>query len=145
MNVTEQDVIAAAENLIGAFGAGNAERYFACFALDATFVFYTEPQRIASRDDYQQLWQKWIESGWQVLGCVSSNSRIHLAGDAGIFVHDVQTTIEVNGVREVLQERETIVFARNEHGELLAVHEHLSPAPHEDQNVPVFPLAEVRP
>jgi hypothetical protein len=39
-------------------------------------------------------------------------------GDTAVFAHDVET----------LHERETIVFARQDDGNLLAVHEHLSPA-----------------
>ncbi|OFI38880.1 DUF4440 domain-containing protein [Arthrobacter sp. SW1] len=128
MSLTESDVAAAAEALVAAFGASDTDAYFACFAPDATFLFHTEPERLDSRAQYRQLWDGWAAEGWGVVDCISTNKHIQLAGTSAVFTHDVRTTIEVNGTRETLHERETIVFAKDSSGKILAVHEHLSPA-----------------
>jgi ketosteroid isomerase-like protein len=128
-DLTERDVAEAAERLVAAFAATDTEAYFACFAEDASFIFHTEPGRLEGREDYRLLWKSWLAEGWRVLGCASSNRRIQLAGSAAVFSHDVATTIDTGAGREVLSERETIVFARAAGGEILAVHEHLSPLP----------------
>ena len=49
--------------------------------------------------------------------------------DAAVMVHDVVTDVETRAGAETLRERETIVFARQDDGHWVAVHEHLSPAP----------------
>jgi ketosteroid isomerase-like protein len=123
-------VAEAAEHLVAAFGAGRVEDYFACFAPDATFVFYTTPERLESRDAYRELWRRWeTEDGFRVVSCTSSNPLITPLGeDVAVFVHDVATTVATHEGEESLSERETIVFARRDDG-WLAVHEHLSPSP----------------
>jgi hypothetical protein len=69
--------------------------YFACFADDATFVFYTTPQRLESVDAYRQLWDRWVrDDGFRVTGCVSSAVRVQVLGDAAVMVHDVVTDVE---------------------------------------------------
>jgi ketosteroid isomerase-like protein len=125
--LTEREVAEAAERLVAAFAATGTEAYFACFHESASFIFHTEPARLGSREDYRLLWQSWLADGWRVLDCASSNQRIQLCGPTAVFSHDVSTTIETGGVPEVLAERETIVFSRAAGGEVLAVHEHLSP------------------
>jgi ketosteroid isomerase-like protein len=119
----------AAERLVAAFGAGRVGDYFACFAPDATFVFYTTPERLESREAYRALWSRWeSEDGFRVLDCRSSNPLMTPLGeDVAVFVHDVETLVATNAGEETLAERETIVFARRD-GDWLAVHEHLSPA-----------------
>jgi ketosteroid isomerase-like protein len=129
MSLTENEVAAAARKLVDAFGSGDTGKYFACFAPEATFLFHSEAGRLESREQYEKLWRGWLDEGWRVVDCASTNSRIQLAGSSAVFMHDVETTIDVNGTRETLRERETIVFAKAANGELLAVHEHLSPAP----------------
>ena len=130
MGDDEVQVRAAAERLVAAFGSGRLDDYFACFADDATFVFYTTPQRLESVDAYRQLWDGWVrEDGFRVTGCVSSAVRVQVLGDAAVMVHDVVTDVETRAGAESLRERETIVFARQGDGRWLAVHEHLSPAP----------------
>ena len=125
----DDSVAAAAERLITAFGEGRVGDYFACFAVDATFVFYTTAERLESRDAYRALWRRWeSEDGFRVVSCDSSNPLITpLGDDAAVFVHDVATTVATNAGEESLSERETIVFAHRD-GTWLAVHEHLSPA-----------------
>ena len=39
-----------------------------------------------------------------------------------------KTEVEVAGVRDLLRERESIIFSRTPDGGILAIHEHLSPA-----------------
>jgi ketosteroid isomerase-like protein len=123
------DVAASVARLVAAFGEGRVGDYFACFAPDATFVFYTTPERLESRAAYRELWSRWeSEDGFRVLECRSSNALITpLAEDVAVLVHDVETLVATNAGEERLAERETIVFARRD-GDWLAVHEHLSPA-----------------
>jgi ketosteroid isomerase-like protein len=123
------------ERLVAAFAATDTEAYFACFDESASFIFHSEPGRLERREDYRLLWKSWLAEGWRVRGCSSSNRRIQLCGPAAVFSHDVSTTVETSGVREVLAERETIIFSRAAGGEVLAVHEHLSPLPATDDKV----------
>ncbi len=121
-------VLAAADSLIAAFGRHDVERYFSAFHPDATFVFYTHPQRLESVADYRKLWRQWErDSGFRVVECRSSNRRIDVYDTSAVFTHDVLTTVENTDSSSptVTSERETIVFARSDGG-WLAVHEHLS-------------------
>ena len=66
-------VAAAAARLVAAFGDGRVD----CFAADASFVFYTTPERLESRAAYRSLWYRWeTEDGFRVLECESSNRLI---------------------------------------------------------------------
>ncbi|MDQ0851788.1 ketosteroid isomerase-like protein [Arthrobacter sp. B3I9] len=127
--MTIAEVEAAAKRLLSAFAATDTDEYFDCFAPEATFIFHSEPDRLTSRAEYRALWQNWLEDGWRVAGCTSSNAHIQTAGPSAVFSHDVETVIEVDGTEETLHERETIIFTRTESGSVLAVHEHLSAAP----------------
>jgi uncharacterized protein (TIGR02246 family) len=130
MGDDEAEVRAAAERLVAAFGSGRLDDYFACFADDASFVFYTTAERLESVAAYRQLWDQWVrEDGFRVAGCVSSAVRFQVLGDVAVMVHNVSTDVVTNAGAETLHERETIVFARQGDGRWLAVHEHLSPAP----------------
>ena len=123
-------VAAAAKRLVAAFAEGRVDDYFRCFAPDASFVFYTTPQRLESRAAYEDLWRRWeAEDGFRVVSCESSNPLVTpLGADVAVFVHDVATRVATTAGEDSLSERETIVFARRD-GRWLAVHEHLSPAP----------------
>lgn len=123
------EVLAAADALLAAFGAHDADGYFAAFAPDATFLFHTTPDRLGSRAEYRALWRTWEEDdGFRVLACSSTGRHVQLLGDAAVFTHDVRTRLRSGGEESTVEERETIVFARTG-GRWLAVHEHLSPAP----------------
>ena len=122
------EVQAAARKLIDAFAAGDIDAYFECFAEDATFLFHSEPSRIESLEEYRNLWRGWLDSGWRVIECDSSGQAVQLAGTGAVFSHDVRTVVEVAGARDVLHERESIIFSRTVDGRILAIHEHLSPA-----------------
>ena len=139
MNLTRHEVEAASQRLVAAFSATDTEAYFGAFSEDATFIFHTEPAGLDSRSAYRSLWNGWIAEGWRVHSCTSTNVRIQLAGDAAVFTHDVQTVAGTPGAEETTRERETIVFARNGDGAVLAVHEHLSAAPQAE--TPAEPVA----
>ncbi|MEY4367951.1 MAG: hypothetical protein RLZ28_1366 [Actinomycetota bacterium] len=121
-------VLAAAAKIVADFGAHNTAAYFAGFAPDATFMFYTHSERLDSRAAYEVLWAKWeSEDGFKVHGCKSTNQLVQLIGaDAAVFSHNVESSIEFGGEVSTVLERETIVFALID-GAWLAVHEHLSP------------------
>ena len=125
---TVEAVLAAAAKIVADFGAHNTAAYFAGFAPDASFMFYTHSERLDSRAAYEVLWAKWqTEDGFKVHGCKSTNQLVQLIGaDAAVFSHNVESSIEFGGEVSTVLERETIVFALID-GAWLAVHEHLSP------------------
>ncbi|QDG56299.1 nuclear transport factor 2 family protein [Pseudomonas sp. NIBRBAC000502773] len=129
-------VLKAAADLVSAFARNDRAAYFGAFTADASFVFYTLPQPLLSRDAYQALWDSWRrDEGFEVLSCASSNAVVSLQGDVAIFIHDVATELRMNGEQFFSQERETIVFKRQgsrteqQEGLWLACHEHLSAMP----------------
>lgn len=119
-------VEAAASAIVDAFAATDTDRYFAAFALDATFVFHPEPHRLDDRAAYERLWAEWVASGWRVTSCASSDRRVQVFDGGAVFTHTVDTSVVTADGPESYRERETIVFAVDE-GRLVAVHEHLSP------------------
>lgn len=123
-----QDVLDAAAKIVNDFGQHKTEEYFAGFAPDASFMFYTHTERLDSRAAYEQLWAQWeSQDGFRVHGCRSSNQLVQLLGeDAAVFSHLVSSDIEFGGEVSTIAERETIVFAK-QGGKWVAVHEHLSP------------------
>jgi ketosteroid isomerase-like protein len=133
--MSAQPVLQAAADLVSAFARNDREAYFAAFTADASFVFYTLPQPLLSRDAYQALWDRWrADEGFEVLSCTSSNAFVSLQGDVAIFIHDVATELRMNGEQFFSHERETIVFKRQgsgtqQEGLWLACHEHLSAMP----------------
>lgn len=129
MSGTERRVIEAADRLVAAFGEGRVDDYFACFHPGATFVFYTADHRLESAAEWRALWETLVrEEDFRVLECRSTARRVQVLGNAAVFTHDVETRVGTRSGEETLRERETIVFARGEDGDWLAVHEHLSPA-----------------
>ncbi|WP_309082395.1 nuclear transport factor 2 family protein [Zhihengliuella sp.] len=128
MTPSTDQVRAAASELVDAFAATDTERYFSCFAEDASFVFHTEPERLDGRAAYEELWHSWLRSGWRVTACESTHQRIQPFPGGAVFSHDVATSVSTADGEESYRERETIVFAYD--GErLLAVYEHLSAVP----------------
>jgi uncharacterized protein (TIGR02246 family) len=125
-----QEVLAAAASLVEAFGHHDTEAYFDSFAPDSTFLFYTHDTLLRSRAEYQELWNDWETDRFRVLACTSSDQHVQqLAENVAVFTHRVHTTVRVGGSESSLDERETIVFRREDDGRWLAVHEHLSPMP----------------
>jgi ketosteroid isomerase-like protein len=124
----EAEVLAAADEIVTAFAATDGERYFAGFAPEATFVFHAEPARLDERAAYERLWAEWVASGWHVLTCDSANRLVQAFPGGAVFTHDVATRVDTGDGEDAYRERETIVFRPEGHG-LVAVHEHLSPAP----------------
>ena len=135
--MSSHEVLQAAADLVAAFARNDRAAYFGAFTADASFVFYTLPQPLLSRDAYQALWDRWrADEGFEVLSCTSSNPSVSLQGeDVAIFIHDVATELRMNGEQFFSQERETIVFKRQglrtqqKQGLWLACHEHLSAVP----------------
>ena len=126
----EAEVRRAAEVLVAAFGGGDLDTYFGCFADDATFLFHTTDRLLTSTDEYRREWARWAaEDGFRVLGCTTSDTVVQLLGTTAVLTHRVRTTVATHEGRSVLDERETIVFTRQDDGRWRAVHEHLSPAP----------------
>ena len=126
----QENVLNAAAELVAAFARNDRQAYFGAFSTDASFVFYTLAQPLLSRDAYQALWDGWrTEDGFEVLSCTSSNAFVSLQGDVALFIHDVATELRMQGEQHFSQERETIVFRRQQQGHWLACHEHLSAMP----------------
>jgi ketosteroid isomerase-like protein len=127
---TTEEVLAAAGQLVEAFGRHDTGAYFECFAPEATFIFYTTPARLASRAEYERLWAGWErDDDFRVLSCSSEGQVVQVLGDAAIFSHDVTTVVRTRAGEQAVRERESIVFRRRRDGSWAAVHEHLSPRP----------------
>ena len=125
----EEEVRSAGEALVGAFGRGDLDAYFACFADDATFLFHGTDRLLTSTEEYRREWAGWVaEDGFAVRGCQTQDTVVQVLGDVAVLTHRVRTTVSTHEGESVLQERETVVFARRD-GRWLGVHEHLSPAP----------------
>ena len=125
-----EEVRRAAAALVAAFGRGDLDAYFACFAPDASFLFPTTAGLLPSTEAYRREWARWeAEDGFRVLACTTSGTDVRVHGDAAVLTHRVRTTVASGGATSVLHERETIVFSRQDDGRWLAVHEHLSPDP----------------
>jgi ketosteroid isomerase-like protein len=131
MSTPVEEVMVAAAALVAAFGRHDTEAYFAAFAPEATFVFYTAEAPLGSRAAYAELWASWeLQDGFRVLSCDSTDRQAQvITDDVVVFSHRVATRVSTSEGEAALDERETIVFARNEDGSWLAVHEHLSPVP----------------
>ena len=113
-------VLKAAADLVSAFARNDRAAYFGAFTADASFVFYTLPQPLLSRDAYQALWDSWRrDEGFEVLSCTSSNAVVSLQGDVAIFIHDVATELRMNGEQFFSQERENCHRAAHERGAIL--------------------------
>jgi len=127
--MVEAEVLEVAAELVASFGAHDVEAYFAAFASDATFIFHSTPEILYSRAAYEQLWQTWeSRDGFRVLGCRSTEPRVAVHGDTAIFTHRVVTRLAFGPDETTTNERETIVFRRQQDRSWLAIHEHLSPA-----------------
>lgn len=127
-------VLAAASEIVDAFAATDGDRYFAAFAPDATFLFHTEPERLADRAAYERLWAGWVDGGWRVVSCTSSDPLVQSFPGGAVFTHSVATTVDTGEGTESYRERESIVFRVEgatdaASSRLVAVHEHLSPMP----------------
>ena len=127
MSPRAQEIEHVALELVQAFGTHDPQRYFSFFSEDASFIFYTHPEVLTSRAQWEQLWAHWeVDLGFRVHSCRSHDGVVQMIGEkAAVFRHRVESVIEVEGATDTVWERETIVFERI--GETwLAVHEHLS-------------------
>jgi ketosteroid isomerase-like protein len=131
---SRESVLAAASEIVDAFAATDGDRYFAAFAPDASFVFHTGSERLDDRAAYERLWTGWVEGGWRVVSCTSSDQLVQTFPGGAVFTHSVDTTVDTGDGTESYRERETIVFRVDEATDasaprLVALHEHLSPMP----------------
>lgn len=125
-----EQILSAASQLVTAFGQHDTKAYFAAFSPDASFVFHTHDGALNSRAEYETLWASWERDfGFRVIACQSHNPQVQIFHDVGILRHDVTTHLQTVDGNQHVEERETIVFAKNSDGVWLGVHEHLSPMP----------------
>ena len=128
---TSEQLEAAAARIVEAFRANDEEAYFAGFRPDCTFVFHTDAEIFRSRDAWRDAWRALRATGWAAVDCRTLESFTTPFPGGGVFCHVLETTAGTPDALETYRERETIVFALDERGELVAVHEHLSPLPAE--------------
>lgn len=100
-----EEVSRAVAAAVDAFAATDTERYFACFAPEATFCFHTEPARLDDRAAYERLWQDWIAHGWRVRSCVSSRPHVQTFPGGAVFTHDVATSVDTADGQQDFRER----------------------------------------
>ena len=130
MKHRQDEVLAAADRLIAAFGRHDVTAYFAAFAPEASFIFYNLDSTLENRAAYEDEWALWeSRDGFRVLGCRSTDRTVQIAGDTAIFTHTVETDVAFAEQKSTNHERETIVFSRQQDGQWLAIHEHLSAKP----------------
>jgi ketosteroid isomerase-like protein len=122
-----REVLEAVDNMITAFSKHDRENYFAAFAEHATFLFHNLDRLLTSRAEYEAVWKKWEEENqFRILACRSTDHNLQMLGEVAIFTHNVSTDVIFDSKNETNNERETIVFARDNSGCWLGVHEHLS-------------------
>jgi len=133
---SEQDVLAAATKLVNAFAQTNTQEYFSLFAPEASFIFHPEASRLSDRASYETLWNSWLDEGWHVTQCQSSDQLVQVFPGGAVFSHTVATSTTTGNQPETATtdsyvERETIIFRQEADGSLIAIHEHLSTVPQE--------------
>ena len=130
---TEQAVLDAADAIVAAFTATDTEAYFAGFSEDASFIFHPEAARLNSRAEYEQLWAGWVKDGWRVTACSSSDRLVQTFAGGAVFSHTVATSIDSDEGPDSYVERESIIFRAEGDESLIAIHEHLSTVPTEEE------------
>jgi ketosteroid isomerase-like protein len=127
---TEKDrqaVMDAADSMILAFSRHDQVNYFSAFAEHASFYFHNLDRLLKSRAEYEAEWSTWErEHRFHIHACRSSERNLQMLGDVAVFTHRVSTDLQFDDDQITGDERETIVFARDESGRWLGVHEHLS-------------------
>jgi ketosteroid isomerase-like protein len=122
-----QAVTNAADRLIAAFSKNDTKTYFTAFSEQATFLFHNLDRVLMNRAEYQAEWQSWEDQHqFRILSCESSERHLQMFGEVAVFTHQVLTDINFDSETVTNHERETIVFARDDSGVWLGVHEHLS-------------------
>ena len=129
----DDEIREAAQAIVHAFRDNDEEAYFAGFADGCSFAFHTDPAPLLGTDAWRAAWRELQASGWRVVDCRTLWDHVQAVGDGGVYLHEVETTAGEPGAIETYRERESIVFARRD-GRLLAVHEHLSPIPTQDDD-----------
>jgi uncharacterized protein (TIGR02246 family) len=129
VRTVEREIWEVYERLVAAFGEGRLDDYFACFADEATLVFHGAPW-LGSLEEYRTAWDRWVkEDEFAILAVKTDVMSVQMLGDGAVLTHSIQTRQRTRTGEEALDERETIVFARQPDGRWLVVHQHLSPQP----------------
>ena len=124
------EALAAAQAIVAAFGANRVDEYFACFHPDATFDLLRTPSVLASRAEYRAESARWVEDGFEVVSCTSSDQCVRVFGTLAVFTHHVSArACGRRPARRRLASARRSVLARDDDGAWLAVHEHVSLAP----------------
>ena len=84
--------VEAASDIVRGLRRNRRQRYFAAFAPDATFVFHTEPARLDDRATYEPSGPSWVDGGWRVTSCTSSDQLAEPFPGGAVFSHSVDTT-----------------------------------------------------
>lgn len=132
--ISQDEALACLDRLVDAFSRTDTDSYFGVLDPRATFVFAGEPEPLVGRDAYRALWDGWVASGWRVIGCDSTERRVTLAGPVAVLTHRVLTRTTGPDGEQRLDERETVVVARDEDGVVRVLHEHLSPTTAEESS-----------
>ena len=131
MSAEEEVRPGAARSLVPPSAAGDLDAYFGSFADDATFLFHTTDRLLTLDGRVPREWARWARR--TASGCSAARPTAARAGASATppcSTHRVRTTVATpRGAEDVLHERETIVFHRQDDGRWLAVHEHLSVDP----------------
>ena len=130
--IGEGEAIACLDRLVEAFARTDTEAYFEVLDPRATFVFAGESEPLGGRDAYRLLWDGWVASGWRVTACVSTERRVTLVGPVAVLTHRVLTSTTGPDGDQRLDERESVVVARDVDGVVRVLHEHLSPTTTEE-------------
>ncbi|WP_417563318.1 nuclear transport factor 2 family protein [Microbacterium sp.] len=126
MTDSERAARAVIDAIIDDYAHHRRDAYFSRFADDASFVFHTSESRLESRAEYEALWKSWEDDhDFHVISCTSSKRRLQMFDSVGVFSHEVDTTLTMDGARDQFTERETIVVALID-GQWRGIHEHLS-------------------
>jgi hypothetical protein len=73
--LTPEDVTSAADRILAANSATDVDTYFGSFGPQATFLFHATPERLNSRDLYEEQWRTWVSEGWKLIGCQAAQLR----------------------------------------------------------------------
>lgn len=130
----DEEIREAAHAIVRGFRDNDEGACFAGFAADCSFTFHTDPEPLLGLEAWRTAWRELQATGWRVVDCRTLWDHVQAVGDGGVYLHEVETTAGEPGAIETYRERESIVFTRR-HGQLVVVHEHLSPIPTQDDDV----------
>ena len=122
------EVLTAYEQLVSAFREGRDK--FGSFADEATVV--DGGRWFGTLAEYRAAWDAWVDDVRHLPVPASVQTQVlslQVLGDSAILVHSIESQERADARKEREREIETIVFARQQDGQWLIVHQHLSPQP----------------